>query len=394
VAIRVTEASGALVDAGLSAAPPVSLPAAVNLVAGGPNYVIASTAQGPYRLVADSPPMPMGVVVDDAGAELNPGALLALAVRQIPPAQPVTSVLALSGLGLLQDFGDAFERWQTLGDLGSQATAVDDLTVAGASGGEQVWLAGPGQIASISALATRTYGLPATSTVTALLATNSRIELVIGGALEDLDPKTGMLRRVDHDFGSIGFLARGDSGESYLGSSLGLYVRSVDGSWATHYSLEGSAVAGLAADPLFGVYASTGSGLYALPFAGPLQVVGSFPDPGNHPLSVDGFGDVWAGSGSSVIQFQSGQPVGYVNQVKPFFAAHCYTCHVTSSLGSSPRLPLDDYEGAKGISTAIVLRLEGQGVSPMPPDPPLGPGSLAPSDYGVVVRWVNTGELP
>ncbi|MFI5029033.1 MAG: hypothetical protein ACHQCF_08670, partial [Solirubrobacterales bacterium] len=140
----------------------MSLPAAVNLVAGGPNYVVASTAQGPYRLVADSPPMPMGVVVDDAGAELNPGALLAIAVRQIPPAQPVTSVLALSDLGLLQDFGGVLEQWQGIGDLGSQATAIDDLMVAGNGGGEQVWLAGPGQIASISALATHTYGLPVT----------------------------------------------------------------------------------------------------------------------------------------------------------------------------------------------------------------------------------------
>jgi hypothetical protein len=227
----------------------------------------------------------------------------------------------------------------------------------------------------------------------AVLSVGTHAFAAFGHHLYDLDPAGPTLTELGHDFGNVVAMARGVDGGSYLASDQGLFtISSALGGEVSHYAV--GSVSGLTVDPLFGVYAATDDTLFALPFGGVLSYVGTFPDKGPHPLATDGFGDVWAGSGSSVLQFQAGTVVGYVNDVKPFFAANCYSCHVTGSSNGSPRLPFDDYEGSKAMSDAIVQHLTGNGVPVMPPAPPVGNGPLDPSVYGVVIRWVNTGELP
>ena len=235
--------------------------------------------------------------------------------------------------------------------------------------------------------------LAETGAPSAVLALGDQTFAAFGSHLYDLDPSARTLTPIAHDFGNVVAMARGSDGGGYLAGDQGLFVfESASGGEVSHYPV--GAVSGLTVDPFFGVYAATDDTLFAMPFGGALSYVGSFPDKGPHPLATDGFGNVWAGSGTSVLQFQSGSVVGYVNNVKPFFAANCYSCHVTGSSNGSPRLPFDDYEGTKALSDAIVQHLTGDGVPVMPPAPPVGNGPLDPSDYGVVIRWVNTGELP
>jgi hypothetical protein len=204
-------------------------------------------------------------------------------------------------------------------------------------------------------------------------------------------------------------MARGGAGAALWAGANGIFSRAADGT-ITHYAV--GAVSGLAYDPLNGAFAATNHALLVLHDDGTLQQVGAFTDPGPHPLALDGFGDVWAASGPGddlvahgpngdpstaspgLVQFRVGAPVTYANSVKPFFAAHCYSCHVSGAQQGSPRLPLDDYDGTRGLVGTLLQRVTGQGGSPMPPPPPLGEGPLAPSQYGVLVRWARSGELP
>ena len=80
-----------------------------------------------------------------------------------------------------------------------------------------------------------------------------------------------------------------------------------------------------------------------------------------------------------------------MNQVKPFLAANCFSCHVSQSPGtpaSTPKLPFDDYNGTRSLAAQAVQRVQGQG-SVMPPS-----GALPASSYGVIIRWYRSGELP
>jgi len=368
------------------------LPAAVNLIVTGPNYAIASTAQGPFRLVNGEVPQAMVLVFSaagDGGVE-NPGALTAAASRAIAPTSPVTSVIGVTTAGLVQDFANVFELSPLGGLLGGPVTALDDL--GGTSVPEVVWAGTRGALVQVTNGLSQRFAISAESAgPSAVLAVGSHTFAAFGTRLYDLDALSASLTRIDHDFGTVVAMARGVDGGSYVAGDQGLFAFAADGA-VTHYPV--GSISGLAVDPLFGVYAATDGALLAMRFGGALSYVGSFPDKGPHALATDGFGNVWAGSGSSVLEFQAGTTVGYVNDIKPFFAANCYACHVTGSQNGSPRLPLDDYEGTKALSDAIVQHLTGNGVPVMPPAPPVGSGPLDPSVYGVVIRWVNTGELP
>jgi hypothetical protein len=388
-----TEKSATAIDGGVAAVAATVLPAAVNLIATGPNYAIASTAQGPYRLVSGEQPQAMMLVLStgDGGIE-NPGALSVATSRAISPTTPVTSVIAVVSEGLVQDFADVFELSPLAATLDAPVSALDDI--GGASVPEVVWAGSAGALYEVSGgLSQRFEVATETGAPTAVLAVGDHTLAAFGSHLYELDPSARVLTPLEHDFGNVVAMARGADGGSYLASDQGLFAfSSATGGEVSHYPV--GSVSSLTVDPLFGAYAATDDTLLALPFGGTLCYVGSFPDKGPHPLATDGFGNVWAGSGSSVLEFQAGSPVGYVNDVKPFFAANCYSCHVTGSSNGSPRLPFDDYEGSKAMSDAIVQHLTGDGVPVMPPAPPVGNGPLDPSVYGVVIRWVNTGELP
>ncbi len=388
-----TEQSAAAIDGGLAPVSATALPATVNLIVTGPNYAIASTAQGPYRLVSGEDPEAMMLVLsaDSDGGIENPGALSAAVSRNIAPTTPVTSVIAVASAGVVQDFADVFELSSLSTSLSGSVTALDD--VGGTTVPEVVWAGVNGALFQITNGLSQRYAVASESggPSAVLAAGPSRTFAAFGTHLYDLDPVAGALTQIDHDFGNVVGMVRGVDGGSYLAGDQGLFVVEADG-LVSHYPI--GSVSGLTVDPLFGVYAAIDGTLLAMPFGGQLSYVGTFPDDGPHPLATDGFGNVWAGSGSNVLEFQAGTTVGYVNDIKPFFAANCYACHVTGSQNDSPRLPLDDYDGTKALSDSIVQHLTGDGVPVMPPAPPVGSGPLDPSVYGVVIRWVNTGELP
>lgn len=371
------------------------LGAAASLVAAGPDYVIVHTANGPVRLSDGSGPESMNLV-DASGSEVVT-ALTAM-VPRVPAPQapgaiptPVTGVLALGPQGLLMDFAGYFESAGI--DLPSpeQASALDDL---GSGDAETIWVGVRGGLRQITKASSTNYSLSGESTAPAavLQLDATSAWAAFGGKLYDLTLKQAQAAPLPYDFGQIHALARaGDL--AYVAASSGLYA----GDAHNHFKhwLAGQNVTGLAYDAINGLYLATDSALLLLAPDGSLLVEGALPS-GSHAVAIDGFGDVWVSAGTTVQQFHVGKPVGYLNDVKPFFAANCYSCHVQQGPGTpagTPKLPLDDYNGTRGLADEIVRRIQGQG-GVMPPPPPTGVGQLPTSEYGVVIRWYRSGELP
>ncbi len=397
--LRSTDVPGDLADGGMVQTSSVAVGAPVNLTAAGPDYVIASTSTGPFRLLTGQTPILMPLVDSNAGESFNVGPFSAMTSRQgLPVDSPVTGVLALGSAGILEDYTDFFEVSALQTAVSEPVSALDDYL---GKDGEEIWLAIPGGAVRVGALSTQTFQVQGERSITptALAVVDDKLALIaFGGTIADLYYADGSAALVEFDFGSIHAMTRGASGTALIGTDRGLYVRNADGTY-THYPLSSGtplAVTGVGFDPLSGAFAAAGDSLVSLPLSGGGPVaIGAFPITGEHAISVDGFGNVWGGAGSSAVTFQSGTPVGYANNVKPFFAAYCYRCHVTGSMGGSPRLPFDDYEGTVALASTIVDRLTGaNGVQQMPPAPPLWTGPLPPDTYAVVIRWVKTGELP
>jgi hypothetical protein len=330
---------------------------------------------------------------------MGAGALSAATSRQVASMAPDTGVLATGPAGLMQDYTDFFELSPANTGVSSPVSALDDW---GTGSGEVVWAGIPGGAARLSGAGSTTYSIQGESgSPSAVLQVDPSLALLaFGGTVYALRYTEGGAESWPHDFGSIAVMARGGAGAALLAGEQGLFVRAPSGEVAHHAV---GAVSGLVYDPINGAFAATDHALLLRHDDGRLEQVGQFQAAGPHPLAIDGFGDVWAASGPEddpaqtspvLLQFRVGSPVSYVNDVKPFFAAHCYACHVTGTQQNSPRLPLDDYDGTRGLLDTLLQRVTNQGGSPMPPPPPLGEGALSPSQYGVLVRWARSGEQP
>lgn len=118
------------------------------------------------------------------------------------------------------------------------------------------------------------------------------------------------------------------------------------------------------------------------------EVAQPFPD----ALVKDAVGDVWFLDGASVARLTTSvapPPPSFATDVKPFFTAHCRSCHATGA-NYAPVLDLESYAVAKTWAQATVRRLTDT-LSPMPP---ASTEILTPAQYDVVVRWVDGGLLP
>lgn len=82
------------------------------------------------------------------------------------------------------------------------------------------------------------------------------------------------------------------------------------------------------------------------------------------------------------------QPVHFAD-VKPFFDAHCVSCH-RSGANYAPIIDFATYAKAKMWAPQSLARVQ-NGDQPMPP---AASGLLRPSQYAVLARWVQGGLLP
>jgi hypothetical protein len=383
------------VSPGVDAGPPAvhTLTAPVNLVAGGADYVIASTSQGPYRLVGTDDPVEMDLVTSQSRTQMGP--LVAVASRQVAQTEPATGIVAVSSSGVLQDFTDYFEVSPASSAIPGTASALDDN---GSGDSEVLWVGIAGGVVRSNSGGSKQFTFDGQSnSPSAVLEVNATLALVaFDHALYELNYLDGTALLLPYDFGHVAAMARGNGGSALLATDHGLYVRNGQGGYQAHLDHDANYghISGLTFDPINGAFFAAEGALLQLANDGTLTTVGSLPDPGPHSLGLDGFGDVWVGSGSAVLQFHAGSPVTYTNQLKPFFAQNCYSCHVTGTQDNSPRLPLDDYNGTKGLVDTIIQRVSGAGGAPMPPPPPVGSGQLAPSQYGIIIRWARSGEQP
>jgi len=86
---------------------------------------------------------------------------------------------------------------------------------------------------------------------------------------------------------------------------------------------------------------------------------------------------------------KTGAPVSFATDIRPFFAAHCATCHEPGAK-NAPFVDLLSYESAKQLAPSIVKRLRGE----LPVMPPASLEILTAADFAVVIRWVDSGLLP
>ncbi|MBS2031828.1 MAG: hypothetical protein JST54_28285 [Deltaproteobacteria bacterium] len=366
----------------------------VQLVAAGAEYVVAETDQGPFRVVGTDDPVSMAYVDASGTSALSVSALVPRQPAPPNPSDPTptTGVLALARQGLLVDFTDYFESAGLPLSSPQTASGLDDV---GTGDSEVIWTGIPGGATRIGRLSSDTYSIGGeTSAPSAVLQLDQTLALLaFGGKVYDLHTDSKVADALDHDFTLVHAMTRGTNADTaFLATSDGLYERTSTGPY-DHY-LAGQDISGVGYDPLNGLYFTTSTALLLLKGDGTMLNLGALPA-GVHPLAIDGFGDVWVGAGKSLLQFHVGTSVTYTNDVKPFLAANCYTCHVSQLPGTpndAPKLPFDDYTGTRGLAPDIISRVQGQG-GLMPPAPPVGNGPLQPSQYGVVIRWVQSGEL-
>jgi mono/diheme cytochrome c family protein len=105
----------------------------------------------------------------------------------------------------------------------------------------------------------------------------------------------------------------------------------------------------------------------------------------------EGSGAVVALDGATLIRLGTTpqeEPVTFA-EVKPFFAAHCVSCHA-SGANYAPIIDFTKYATAKQWGQKSAARVANS-ASPMPP---ASSGLLSPSQYDVLVQWVAQGMLP
>jgi len=204
---------------------------------------------------------------------------------------------------------------------------------------------------------------------------------------------------VGQNLGALNGFDRADDGSVYLATAAGLFVRTRAGA-ITLYTL---AASGAAATPVLSVSAANGAvlavtsqQLVQLSSSGPVAIAGLDGGQAGWSVAADQNGDGWVIDQGQLLHVRSGQAVSFARDVKPFFDKHCTVCHWTSSSGTTangaPPTNFDDYATAQGVAPTALKRLEADGTTPMPP--PSFNDPLAPSDYAVVIQWIEQGYPP
>lgn len=114
--------------------------------------------------------------------------------------------------------------------------------------------------------------------------------------------------------------------------------------------------------------------------------------PKANALVEDAAGDVWFLDGAKLARLTTSvtvPPPSFAADVKPFFVAHCTSCH-TSGAQYAPVLNFEDYATAKTWAQKSLQRL----TDTLAPMPPASAEVLTPAQYDVVVRWIDGGLLP
>lgn len=137
---------------------------------------------------------------------------------------------------------------------------------------------------------------------------------------------------------------------------------------------------------------STPTQVLELSSTGALVVLAELSRAWPDALTRDGAGDVWFLDGPWLARLTTSvapPPPSFATDVRPFMVAHCASCHATGA-SYAPVIDLATYATAKQWAPRTLERLKDT-LSPMPPS---SVETLTPTQYDVVVRWVEGGMLP
>jgi hypothetical protein len=137
---------------------------------------------------------------------------------------------------------------------------------------------------------------------------------------------------------------------------------------------------------------STATQVLELSPAGAVVVLADLERAWPDALTRDAAGDVWFLDGPWLARLTTSvapTPPSFATDVRPFMTAHCTSCHATGA-SYAPVIDLATYATAKQWAPRTLERLKDT-LSPMPPS---SIETLTPTQYDVVVRWVEGGMLP
>lgn len=199
-----------------------------------------------------------------------------------------------------------------------------------------------------------------------------------------VDLSTSKAVWVAKDIGTLNAWARTDDGDVMLATSSGLYTRTKAGEMKRRAIVASDVVGAL------GSVLIAAEGKVARLEGTTFKTFGTVAAPRARGLQVDAAGDTFALDGASLIKLATAKPTSFATDVKPFFAAHCNTCHVDRPT-ENPPIDFGSYEVAKSWSVTVVKRLKAEGITPMPP---ANTEVLSAADYAVVLKWVAGGMQP
>ncbi len=212
--------------------------------------------------------------------------------------------------------------------------------------------------------------------------------LVVGSDVFFVDVGAQKAAWVAQEVGTVNALARLEDGTAYLASSAGLYRRARSGT--VEKIGFGGSIDALSVN--FGnTLIATGGRLAQLDASGHAAVsIGTVTKPTS--VTVDANGNTFVIDDATLVELATGtsSAPSFESDVKPFYAAHCTSCHTTGDEGS-PVFDLTRYEVAKSKAASAVKRLQGQGGAPMPP---ASSEVLRPQEYEIVLRWFAGGMRP
>jgi hypothetical protein len=254
-----------------------------------------------------------------------------------------------------------------------------------------------GSVARVRAGVMTNVSVTLNGTLTAELAVGVEKDkglLLAGGNLISVDLAAQAARWEAKELPPVSAVARSDDGTVYLATSKGLYARAKSGDVKLYtFAPEGSEPKAVA-----DVFSSLGETLVAVDgkvaelSAGGAAAIDALQSPRARGLARDANGDTFALDGTTLVKLATGRLYTFEADVKPFFVAHCTSCHTTGA-NYSPIFDLTQYAvvSQPAFNAKIVQRLTSNGRGPMPP---ADVEVLNSSDYAVVLRWVAGGMLP
>jgi mono/diheme cytochrome c family protein len=302
-------------------------------------------------------------------------------------------VLAAAQAGLFHDHQGSLYLSPLTHALPGPVVKLDAL---GEGSDEVLWLlpadGAAGQACVVNAEGLHDVRLAVTGIPDAVAALDATRGLIaVGGTLYQVDVAARTAAVVAEGLGRVHAVDRGVSGQLYLGTDHGLLERDAEGVW----SRRTLAPEGTAAVPVHAVFAGAGSPILLATPEAVLQLGGAglarLSTRGGEVAGVarDVSGDTWTVDQGRVVRLLTGAPVTFAQHVKPFVTAHCAGCHRDGQ--GAPVIDFEDFDVAVEKAARIVTRLEGDGVSPMPPQ---SVEILTREQYAVVLRWVAGGMKP